>query len=689
MTGLPRSASAGAGPVGTTPTPPAGGQPLSRELREEFEPRFGQDLGQVRLHAGGAAARSAESVRAKAYTMGPDIVFGAGQYAPERADGRWLLAHELTHVVQQAGGTGDGQSARGWGVSALPGTPTLQRFTEEEHERLGDVAAVGRIDLGNGVVLSWGQLVALAGDHYANAEDLLKDTETRDGQTRIRARMKNSGISTPVASFGAMPTAADLEAATINELLLGLVNTPHFVAGGSAHESWLSYHERALTEAMLAGLARSSKQLDKAYFLEAFGQHFLTDAFSSGHLRTPRQQIIDYYVDTFAPAVVGNLISNLRERVVDELYDQIVGNWGYALWIPSLWPLRASIFREIREKVQAKIDSGLAALGGKDVLAKWIGQFLGGVVSRAIHDLDNRNGVWVTSQMHPEPWLAFGDHALDATDPTTGDPVNREEAEKAVLAGKADIDTAYDIAEKEAKERDAAPPLSALPESVYFDLNGDWLRFDVMAVLSGTAAYMKYNPDKTLHLEGHTDPIGTDGDNLDLGERRAAAVAKFLEEEGVSSSRITSESFGETRLVTTDPRKYPLDRRVRFIWGTGALGVSRDVAADRAREAIRTRIPAPYAAEAYLPDPVDSLNQRVPNYQWGSLSTEVRQEMGNWLGEKLKKYGADLIARKELDDMTVDGRTIQVRPFAQAVLKEATSNPISFLEGTFDKKAGI
>ncbi len=77
------------------------GRPLEPALRQDMEQRFGHDFSQVRVHSGAAAERSAREVNAKAYTVGQDIVFGAGQLAPGTHGGRRLLAHELTHVVQQ------------------------------------------------------------------------------------------------------------------------------------------------------------------------------------------------------------------------------------------------------------------------------------------------------------------------------------------------------------------------------------------------------------------------------------------------------------------------------------------------------------------------------------------------------------------------------------------------------------
>ncbi|MFG1643350.1 DUF4157 domain-containing protein [Amycolatopsis sp. NPDC049252] len=78
----------------------AEGQPLDNQSRSVMESRFGHDFGAVRLHTGAPAARSAEAVGANAYTVGNDVVMGAG-FVPGTDAGRRLLAHELTHVVQQ------------------------------------------------------------------------------------------------------------------------------------------------------------------------------------------------------------------------------------------------------------------------------------------------------------------------------------------------------------------------------------------------------------------------------------------------------------------------------------------------------------------------------------------------------------------------------------------------------------
>ena len=79
-----------------------GGRPLPASERAYFEPRFGRDLSAVRLHDGAMAGQAARSIGARAYTLGQNIAFAPGQYTPGTREGRQLMAHELTHTIQQA-----------------------------------------------------------------------------------------------------------------------------------------------------------------------------------------------------------------------------------------------------------------------------------------------------------------------------------------------------------------------------------------------------------------------------------------------------------------------------------------------------------------------------------------------------------------------------------------------------------
>jgi len=98
------------------------GQPLPESARTFFEPRFQHDFGNVRLYTGQRAADTARAVSARAFAIGNDVVFGAGEFAPDTHEGRHLLAHELTHVVQQKTGTLRRSSAKGGVLVETPET---------------------------------------------------------------------------------------------------------------------------------------------------------------------------------------------------------------------------------------------------------------------------------------------------------------------------------------------------------------------------------------------------------------------------------------------------------------------------------------------------------------------------------------------------------------------------------------
>lgn len=107
---LVQSKGSGSSDLGLTAAPPivhevlgSPGQALNPATRAFMEPRFNRDFSRVRVHTDQVASRSAEAVAAQAYTVGSDIVFGAGRYAPAYRDGQRLLAHELVHVQQHSG----------------------------------------------------------------------------------------------------------------------------------------------------------------------------------------------------------------------------------------------------------------------------------------------------------------------------------------------------------------------------------------------------------------------------------------------------------------------------------------------------------------------------------------------------------------------------------------------------------
>ncbi len=109
-----------------------GGQQLPESLRAHFEPRFGHDFSDVRLHTGPDAAEAAQNIGAKAFTVGKDVAFGAAEYSPETGAGKALLAHELAHVVQQSAGTAGPAIQRQTGTDyGLAGAASQNKYVAE------------------------------------------------------------------------------------------------------------------------------------------------------------------------------------------------------------------------------------------------------------------------------------------------------------------------------------------------------------------------------------------------------------------------------------------------------------------------------------------------------------------------------------------------------------------------------
>jgi Domain of unknown function (DUF4157) len=142
-----KEATADAGGMGGEAAPPivdsvlaSPGRALDPATHDFMASRFGTDFGNVRIHTGADAARSAAAVGARAYTVGQNVVFGSGQYDPAGNDGRRLLAHELAHVVQQrATGSAGSDVAIRRDVPRQSKTPTVVKRPRESFPWIGRI----------------------------------------------------------------------------------------------------------------------------------------------------------------------------------------------------------------------------------------------------------------------------------------------------------------------------------------------------------------------------------------------------------------------------------------------------------------------------------------------------------------------------------------------------------------------
>jgi hypothetical protein len=435
-----------------------GGRALEPEARQRLEQGLGADLSGVRVHTDGAADQMARAVDAVAFTTGPDVFFRAGTYAPGTPDGMRLLAHEATHTVQQAAGPVAGvpdgrgiavsdpddafeRAARAAGDSvsrvapaetpASPGGLTgetsaaesadggvaLQRFGSEEHRQIGAEASGGAttdLDLGDGTTLTYGEMVALAGDFFGSLEEMRTLATTPDGQEQLRWARWNALHSGGEPSVSAAAKAAVLD----RYYRLAANNWSHFSAGGTAASEYEGGHRDALSLAFFAGASGDEAKFAQATTAEAFCNHFLTDMFAGGHVRTPRQEMKEWYQANY-PDSLGQFVSYTAGRITTNLDAQ--GD------IPWYWP-NSSVMEKLRGRI--------VALGGSAMESFTLGD----IVALAYHHQDNA-GLGVVSDVGPDGapvaggfrWTAMGDsHLADS-------PITRQMVEGAVRASLNDL----------------------------------------------------------------------------------------------------------------------------------------------------------------------------------------------------------------------------------------------------------
>ena len=281
------------------PECPAGEHPVAKELgageklpqaqRTYFEARMGHDLSAIRLHTDARAARVADALGLQAFALGQDIVFAPGRYAPHTDEGHWLLAHELAHAMQT------GQN---------PKSQMLLGYEGPEHRYFGDrgarellaflrtsdgaawamqqglasdhliqqleadpfVGKAARIRVREGLELTPGEIIALAGDFYhgpqslqsADPKEVTQLLNIMDEQEAGRRSGEQANIRFERITLGRYSRLARQNA-----------------------WKWQKLHQDAIR---LARTKRTPAGLNEAYLIDAAGNHFLTDAFASGHL---------------------------------------------------------------------------------------------------------------------------------------------------------------------------------------------------------------------------------------------------------------------------------------------------------------------------------------------------------------------------------------------------------------------
>lgn len=306
--------------------PAASGNRLDHATQQRLEPRFGHSLAAIRIHADSAADHLSRNLNADAFTVGQDIFFAQGNYNPDSLPGQQIIAHEISHAVQQRGfgawhndlaklNLSDRNSRfenevhsatnavlRGSAASLTeaPG-PMISRWESGEHKHAVDDANIppamkGKIKLANGIEATPGEITAMMGDLYARFAKGADGKEHFDPSGSFaemntadpKEMSKLISLIDKEASTGKITDSSDWEAATRHRrgddgsyLEIAKKNNSHFsapTADGTDNNmgAYSAFHKMALE-------AAQNGDMEQARALEASGDHFLTDRFSAGH----------------------------------------------------------------------------------------------------------------------------------------------------------------------------------------------------------------------------------------------------------------------------------------------------------------------------------------------------------------------------------------------------------------------
>jgi hypothetical protein len=308
------------------------------------------------------------------------------------------------------------------------------------------------LPLGGGLNLTYGDLVAFGGDHFKDFSQIGDEAKTPAGRARLeKLRDAIDSLPTKDVAFEDEKTVSKEYAERFRNL--ALENISHFSHGGTAIPTWQKIHTEAILAALEAGKRGESGGLAKAYAMNAFGDHFLTDAFSSGHVRVPREQIIQYYRKLMQD-VFWQIINHVSARLGNRIFQLLERDYRRVRWFGDEADRQSA-----RETVRTQIVDRINAAGGAAKVQEQIALYVAGAFSKILHDQDNAPpGLKVVSKKHPEGWTALGDSRLQVKD----NAKNLEYVTEAVQASKQDLLNAFNIGIDVLRRHGKTPPQTAI-----------------------------------------------------------------------------------------------------------------------------------------------------------------------------------------------------------------------------------
>ncbi|MCG8416584.1 MAG: DUF4157 domain-containing protein [Proteobacteria bacterium] len=291
-----------------------------------------------------------------------------------------------------------------------------------------------------GMDVSYGDTVAMGGDHFEGFADFEIEASSDPGQARIeRLRGHIDSESVVGGDYQAPDYASDntVSAGYAERYKeLALENVAHFSHGGVGLTEWQRQHRDAVAEALQGGLRGDIERLERAFAMNGVADHFLTDSFSAGHIRVPRARGLEYYED-FADAIYQPMMTFVANQIGDRLYAQLPWTVRVGGHITG-----AGARERARTRVRETIDDQVRDLENGEATAKdLLGKYLAGAFAKILHDMDNEQGLVVNSDGHSGGWTALGDGKLRDAE----NAENRAIMMRALQSSKQDVTAAFNL----------------------------------------------------------------------------------------------------------------------------------------------------------------------------------------------------------------------------------------------------
>jgi outer membrane protein OmpA-like peptidoglycan-associated protein len=324
------------------------------------------------------------------------------------------------------------------------------------------------------------------------------------------------------------------------------------------------------------------------------------------------------------------------------------------------------------------------------------GLVIAGAISGALHDSDNERGIWVFSEAHPEPWVAYGDGNLRCS------PISRDQAELAILTAREQLVEAQALGRTRREYTGRSPARAGhtgsggIPGVVHFGFDSSILDGSNSSALENVVAYLIANPEQVIDIVGHTCPLGDDTYNFGLAMRRAEAVAARLMQRGIEPIRIHVASAGERELIDRSISGYPANRRAELHFRSSGENPPNLV---WAQQALSNRFGSPpyHTVERYIPREAPRRNDPQEDWHWGSLTSAMTGEIDHWIAHYLSAAKPGLLAAPQLNDRTIPvadvgppvvpgappvnvrAVVLHPRPIVESIIDEAIAHPSDFV----------